>query len=55
MTLKNSVLTPLHCKALSGSSNGMTAISCGGIVTTVDYFIHIPGLLFIESTLETMI
>ena len=55
MTLNNSVLTPLHCKALSSGSNSMIAILCGGIVTTVDVFSLIPGSLITKSTLMLII
>ena len=55
MTSNNSVLTPLHCKALRGGSNSMIIIFCGGIVTTVHVFTLIPGSLVIESILMSII
>ena len=50
MTSNNSVLTPMHFKALSSGSNGMIAILCVGIVTTADVFIL---MMFVSHCVHT--
>ena len=54
MTSNNSVLILLHCKALSGGSNGMIVILCGGIVTTFYVFSLIPDSLVTVSPLMSI-